>query len=73
MRGDWKDYRPAIWMAMLGVAVMLLISPFYIGAVLLGAAIGAAIRITQRRRAFAAAQARKAGGRRAKPGGRAKR
>jgi hypothetical protein len=73
MRGDWKDYRPAIWLAMLGVAVMLLVQPFYLGAVLLGAALGAAIRITQRRRAFAAAQAHKASARRSRKGGRAKR
>jgi hypothetical protein len=50
MTGDWRDFRPAIWLAMLGAAVMLLISPFYFGAVFLGAAIGAAIRINQRRR-----------------------
>ena len=50
MTGDWRDYRPAIWMAMLGVAVMLLVSPFYLGAVFFGFAIGAAIRIRQRRR-----------------------
>jgi hypothetical protein len=50
MRGDWKDFRPAIWLAMLGVAVMLLVSPFVIGAIFLGAASGAAIRIEQRRR-----------------------
>jgi hypothetical protein len=57
MTGDWRDYRPAIWLAMLGVAVMLLISPAYLGAVPLGAAIGAAIRIRQRRRRAAAAVA----------------
>jgi hypothetical protein len=50
MNGDWRDFRPAIWLAMLGVAVMLLVAPFYFGAVFLGAAIGAAIRIRQRRR-----------------------
>jgi hypothetical protein len=48
--GDWRDFRPAIWLAMLGVAVMLLVVPFYLGAVFLGAAIGAAIRIRRRRR-----------------------
>jgi hypothetical protein len=37
-------------MAMLGVAVMLLVTPFWLGAVFLGAAIGTAIRIEQRRR-----------------------
>jgi hypothetical protein len=50
MTGDWRDYRPAIWLTMLGVAVILLVSPFWIGALFFGAAIGAGIRITQRRR-----------------------
>ncbi len=50
MTGDWRDWRPAIWLAMLGVAVMLLINPFYFGAVFVGAALGVAIRINQRRR-----------------------
>lgn len=50
MRGDWKDFRPAIWLAMLGVAVLLLVSPFFFGAIFLGAAIGVAFRIEQRRR-----------------------
>ena len=50
MTGDWRDFRPAIWLAMLGIAVMLLVAPFFIGAVFLGAAIGVAIRIEQRRR-----------------------
>ena len=45
--------RPAIWVAMLGAAVMLLVTPFYVGAVLLGFAGGAAIRITQRRHRLA--------------------
>jgi hypothetical protein len=35
---------------MVGVAVMLLVSPAYIGAIFFGFAIGAAIRINQRRR-----------------------
>jgi hypothetical protein len=56
MSGDWRIYRPAIWLAWLGIALILLVSPPYIGAVLLGGAIGAAIRIRQRsRRALAAA------------------
>jgi hypothetical protein len=68
MTGDWRDFRPAIWLAMLGVAVMLLVAPFYFGAVFLGAAIGAAIRIWQRRRRVAAAAAvAPPRGRRAKP------
>ena len=50
MTGDWRDYRPAIWLAMLGVAVALLVQPAYLSAVLFGAAIGVAIRIRQRRR-----------------------
>jgi hypothetical protein len=58
MTGDWRDWRPAIWLAMLGVAVMLLVSPFFYGAVFIGAAIGAAIRINQRRRRALAAAAR---------------
>jgi hypothetical protein len=55
MTGDWREWRPAIWLAMLGVAVMLLFSPFYLGAIFFGASIGAAIRIHQRRRRRAAA------------------
>lgn len=50
MTGDWRDFRPAIWLTMIGIAVILLVSPFYIGALFIGAAIGAAIRINQRRR-----------------------
>jgi hypothetical protein len=50
MSSDWRIWRPAIWLAMLGVAVMLLITPAFIGAVFLGGAVGAAIRIDQRRR-----------------------
>jgi len=57
--GDWRDWRPAIWLTMLGVAAILLVSPFYIGALFFGAAIGAAIRIHQRRRRAAAAPATK--------------
>jgi hypothetical protein len=56
---DWRMFRPAIWLAMLGVAVMLLVAPFYLGAVLLGAAIGVALRIDQRRRRLARAQSQR--------------
>jgi hypothetical protein len=56
MTGDWRDYRPAIWLAMLGVALMLLINPFYWGAVFVGGAIGVGIRINQRRRIAARQQ-----------------
>jgi hypothetical protein len=55
--GDWRDWRPAIWLAMLGIAVMLLFSPFYLGALFIGAAIGAAVRIHQRRQRAAAPDA----------------
>jgi hypothetical protein len=63
MRGDWKDWRPAIWLAMLGVAVALVVTPWFWGALFWGAAIGAAIRIRQRRRAAALAAASKPRGR----------
>jgi hypothetical protein len=59
MSGDWRIWRPAIWLAMLGVAVMLLVSPAFLGAIFLGAAIGAAIRIDQRRRRALAPRERK--------------
>ncbi len=52
MLDDWRAFRPAIWIAMLGVALLLLVKPFFFGAVLLGAAIGIAFRVeTGRRRA----------------------
>ncbi len=66
MTGDWRDWRPAIWLTMLGIAVMLLVSPFYIGALCFGAAIGAAIRVHQRRRRAAAAAAAAPGPKRAR-------
>ena len=50
MTGDWRDWRPAIWLTMLGIAVMLVATPFYLGAIFIGAALGAAFRIHQRRR-----------------------
>jgi Flp pilus assembly protein TadG len=58
MTGDWRDWRPAIWLTMLGIAVMLVVQPFYFGALFLGAAVGSAVRIQQRRRRIAAAAAR---------------
>jgi hypothetical protein len=57
--GDWRDWRPAIWLAMLGVATVLLVNPPYIGAILLGGAIGAVIRIHRRRRRAATAPAKR--------------
>ena len=71
MTQDWREWRPAIWLAMLGVAVMLLLSPYYLGVIFVGGAIGVAIRIHQRRRrrsAAAASEGRRPGEQR--PGGR---
>jgi hypothetical protein len=53
MTGDWRDFRPAIWVAMLGVALLIVLSSPAIGVIVLGGAIGLLIRITQRRRAIA--------------------
>jgi hypothetical protein len=50
---DWRVFRPAIWLAMLGVALLLLVSPVYFGVVLLGAAIGVAFQIETGRRRVA--------------------
>jgi hypothetical protein len=55
MSGDWRAWRPAIWLTMLGIAVMLTVNPWYFGAPFLGAAIGVAFRIDQRRRRATAA------------------
>ncbi len=64
MNRDWREFRPAIWAAMLGIALLLLISPPYVGGIFLGAAIGVAIRIEQRRRRRAASPPAKPGRRR---------
>ena len=50
---DWRVFRPAIWLAMLGVALMLLLSPVYIGAAVVGGAIGVGLRIQTGRRRIA--------------------
>jgi hypothetical protein len=55
--GDWRDFRPAIWLAMLGVAAILLLSPWYFGAVFLGGAIGIAGKTVRQRRRAAPAPA----------------
>jgi hypothetical protein len=56
---DWRVFRPAIWLAMLGVALILVVRPAYFGAAVLGAAIGIALRIERgRRRAAGAAPPR---------------
>jgi hypothetical protein len=59
MRGDWKDFRPAIWLAMLGIALILVLNPPYVGAALLGAGIGLAVRVALRRRSLAAGPRRR--------------
>jgi hypothetical protein len=50
MTRNWHDWRPAIWLTMIGVALMLLLHPFFVGALFIGAGIGAGLRIRQRRR-----------------------
>jgi hypothetical protein len=50
---DWRMFRPAVWIGMLGVALVLLVTPIYFGAVLLGAAIGIAFRVQTGRRRIA--------------------
>ena len=53
---DWRAYRPAIWLAMLGVALLLVLNAL-VGIVVVGAGIGVGLRIgvARRRRARAAA------------------
>jgi hypothetical protein len=64
MNGDWRVWRPPIWLVMLGIAVMLLVSPWYIGAVFFGAAIGSAMRIRQRQQRALAAPRKRPGAKR---------
>ena len=59
MNDDWRAYRPAIWLSMIGIAVIVIVSPHYLGAFFLGGAIGAAIRIRQKRARARAAAARR--------------
>jgi hypothetical protein len=66
--GDWRAYRPAIWLTMIGIAIIIIVSPHYLGAFFIGGAIGAAIRIRQRERRRAQAEAL-AGSRRRRRGG----
>jgi len=47
---DWRIFRPAIWLGMLGIALILVVRPAYFGAAVLGAAIGIGIRIERARR-----------------------
>lgn len=46
---NWRVFRPAIWLAMLGIALILVVNPPYIGAVALGAGIGVGLKIKRRR------------------------
>jgi hypothetical protein len=50
MTGDWRDYRMAIWLTMLGVAVALLVSPPILSLPVFCAAAGAAAGTARRRR-----------------------
>jgi hypothetical protein len=50
---DWRAFRPAIWLAMLGAALMLLVTPVYIGAAVVGGALGVGLRIEAGRRRIA--------------------
>jgi hypothetical protein len=56
--GDWRDFRPAIWLMMLGIAVMLLFKPWFLGAIFFGAAIGIAAKVYRGRRRARRAAAR---------------
>jgi hypothetical protein len=55
MTGDWRDYRPTIWLAMLGIAAGLVLHSALYAAPFLGAAIGVGIRVMQGRRRAARA------------------
>lgn len=51
MNGDWKVFRPAIWLGMIGIVALLVLNVF-VGIALVGGAIGVGLRIeTGRRRA----------------------
>ena len=50
---DWRVFRPAIWVGMLGIAIMLVLS-LYIGLAVVGGAIGIGARIQINRRRLAA-------------------
>jgi hypothetical protein len=69
MASDWRDWRPAIWLVMLGIAVALIFNPWYFSAIFFGAAIGAAVRIRQRRQRAALAAAKRQPQRRRRSGG----
>jgi hypothetical protein len=58
MTGDWRDFRPAIWLVMLGIAVILLVKPWFLGAIFFGGAIGIAAKVYRGRRRARLAAAR---------------
>lgn len=45
----WKTFRPAIWLGMIGLALILVVN-LYLGIAVLGAGIGTAARIQANRR-----------------------
>jgi hypothetical protein len=46
---DWRAYRPAIWMVMLGIALLLVLNA-YLGIIVIGAGLGIGLKIQTRRR-----------------------
>jgi hypothetical protein len=50
MTEDWRIWRPAIWLAILGGLALLEFSAPYLGILILGASVGVGARINQRRR-----------------------
>ncbi|HET9104697.1 MAG TPA: hypothetical protein VFN55_15195 [Solirubrobacteraceae bacterium] len=42
---DWRRYRPAIWLAMIGIALVLLVSPAVFGFLVMGMGAGLALRL----------------------------
>jgi hypothetical protein len=69
MGQDWRIYRPAIWLGMLGIALILLVSPPYIGGAVLGGAIGIGLRIAFGRRPVDRARRRRNGSNRSQGDG----
>ncbi|HWD75779.1 MAG TPA: hypothetical protein VG371_11615 [Solirubrobacteraceae bacterium] len=47
--GDWRVFRPAIWLVMLGIGLLLVVNG-YLGIAVIGAGIGTGARIETRRR-----------------------
>lgn len=50
MISDWRMFRPAIWTAMVGVALLLLVSPAVIGVAVVGMGLGIGLKIHNGRR-----------------------